>query len=108
MHDKLHVYMHDNPHSHFHVWLLIQAPDFYDSLIMTSYKLTHILKGLSFEHSKAPIVFLLWVGYILFIRIRRPEVFDDWLEFTNSIFQTEEEIDLVKVRALRTDLINSW
>ena len=53
-------------------------------------------------------MFLLWVGYILFIRIRRPEVFDDWLEFTNSIFQTEEEIDLVKVRALRTDLINSW
>lgn len=46
---------------------------------------------------RAPIVFLLWVGYILFIRIRRPEVFDDWLEFTNSIFQTEEEIDLVKL-----------
>ena len=52
-----------------------------------------------FEHSKAPVVFLLWVGYILFIRIRRPEVFDDWL---NSIFRTEEDIDLVKVRALRT------
>ena len=52
MHDKLHVYMHDNPHSHFHVWLLIQAPDFYDSLIMTSYKMT--LKSLSFEQVLKP------------------------------------------------------
>ena len=51
-------------------------------------------------------MFLLWVGYILFIRIRRPEVFDDWLDYTSSIFQTEEKIDLVKVRVLRTSISN--
>ena len=72
----------------------------------SAFNMTHILLHVSFEHSKAPVVFLLWVGYILFIRIRRPEVFDDWLDYTSSIFQTEEKIDLVKVRVLRTSISN--